>query len=186
MELPLFYAPGIQETSGQYALDENASRHCLHSLRKKTGDEVLLTDGNGKKFRGSISGITAGRCTVELICTELVHLPAYPYPSIAIPIPGNNSRWEWLVEKAVEIGISGIHPLKTGRSLKANLKETRIRQIMVSAMIQSRQYILPQLNPVQAFGDFISRDREGPGFIAHCMEGNRGPVPEKLDRGEKS
>jgi 16S rRNA (uracil1498-N3)-methyltransferase len=173
MESPLFFAPDLSETDSGYVLDENASRHCILSLRKKSGDAILLTNGKGMRFMAAISDADSRRCGVRILSAEKIKASPYPFPSMAIPIAGNLARFEWFLEKAVEIGVSAIHPLITERSRKGSYKEARSRQIMISAMLQSRQFELPILEPMQKMEEFIQDSRDGLLFIAHCMAGEK-------------
>jgi 16S rRNA (uracil1498-N3)-methyltransferase len=75
--------------------------------------------------------------------------------SIAISPLKNASRFEWFLEKATEIGVSEIIPLMSERTERQQLRQERLQNILVSAMLQSRQAWLPVLWPPTAFRDVL-------------------------------
>lgn len=173
MELPLFYTPDIKNNELEYALDENASRHCIRSLRKRSGDPILLTDGKGQRLSAVLVDTHRKQCQVRILSRENRPAASFPLPSLAVSIPKNASRFEWLLEKAVEIGISEIIPLQAGRSQKPEGKAARFRQILISAMLQSEQYYLPVLHELTSLNEVVKFTGWEQRFIAHCMGGEK-------------
>ena len=99
----------------------------------------------------------------------------FPYHlHIAIAPTKNMDRLEWFVEKATEIGISEITPLLCRYSERKVVKLERINKIIVSAMKQSKKSLLPQLNEMISFNDFIKKcEGHDNCFIAHCYNQNK-------------
>jgi 16S rRNA (uracil1498-N3)-methyltransferase len=91
--------------------------------------------------------------------------------SIAISLIKNNSRFEWFLEKATEIGVSEIIPLICERTEKQNFRLDRMKTILVSAMLQSQQTWLPALYEPIKFTQFITSAIDAKKMIAHCEEG---------------
>jgi 16S rRNA (uracil1498-N3)-methyltransferase len=55
-------------------------------------------------------------------------------------------------------------------SLRRTLRRDRIEKIVVGAVKQSRKSFMPQVNEMQGFREFITAERPGRKFIAHCYE----------------
>ncbi|WP_124979732.1 16S rRNA (uracil(1498)-N(3))-methyltransferase [Nonlabens xiamenensis] len=170
--MQLFYFPHINSESEHILLDKEEARHMTRVLRKKEGDQVSITDGNGNLFTGTIQLVTSNKCGIDLAFAK-----AYPAPSpqlhIAIAPTKMNDRTEWFLEKATEMGVSRITPLICDHSERLKIKPERFEKILVSAMKQSQQFYLPQLDPLTKFSDFIQENHAGLRLIAHCEERNK-------------
>ena len=78
---------------------------------------------------------------------------------------------EWLVEKAVEIGVGEITLLNCDHSERSFLKTDRLEKLAVSAMKQSLHTLLPEIHPAVSLRDLLSTFRfplSTQKFIAHC------------------
>ncbi len=171
MELPVFYAKDLQPGDGFYTMDEPTSKYCIQVLRKEKGDAVLLADGRGYRYEARITDDHRKKCVVQIQTYALTPTPA-PQLRIAIAFTKHAPRMEWFLEKAVEIGIQEIIPLVTHRTEKEKLKMERLENILVSAMLQSRQWYLPRLTEPEPFEKLVSW-HAGQRFIAHCLPENK-------------
>jgi 16S rRNA (uracil1498-N3)-methyltransferase len=181
--MQIFYAPDI--SGNFYFLDERESKHCIRVLRMVKGTPVKLIDGKGSLFEGVISEPDQKQCKIEI--NNVIHdfEKKSWYLHIAISPLKNPERFEWFIEKCVEIGIDEITPLVCRNSEKLTVKADRINNIIISAMKQSLKARMPVLNPVIKFNEFISRDHRGMRLIAHCTESaGKKPVGQILAMGE--
>lgn len=186
MKAPFFYAPGLQDSDDEFVLDEASSRHCIQVLRKKPGDSVLLTDGNGLSCLAFIATADKRRCVVTVNQARRVAAPE-PRLGIAVAFTRNPARIEWFVEKATEIGISDIYPLVCTRSTKVHYRKDRLGNIMVSAMLQSQQYLLPRLHDECLLDDFVGKDTGYPDrYLAHCEPEEKTPLQSLLVPGRSA
>lgn len=167
MALPLFYSAEITEQDEQHVLSEESSKHIVQVLRMKKEEELSITNGNGYMFITKIIDDHKKRVALQVLDKSL-H-PAKATISIGISLVKNVQRFEWFLEKAVEIGISEIFPLICARTEKHHFRTDRLKGIMVSAMLQSQQPWLPLLHQPQSFNHVINRPLEGNAFIAHCL-----------------
>lgn len=170
MDKTLFYAPSILEN---LTLPEEESVHCAKVLRMQSGDEMLITDGKGTFYEAIVSLPHQKHTTVEIKKKISFERPWKPGIHIAFAPTKNIDRTEWFVEKATEIGIDALTPLLTRYSERKEIKLARIEKILVSAMKQSQKAILPTLNPMSPFKEFISQPFAGMKLIAHCHEGEK-------------
>lgn len=165
MDKTIFYAPDILQDN---TLPQDESAHCVRVLRKKEGDEILVTDGKGHFFDAEIVEAHQKHCVVNIIQTITEPKPWSNYLHIAFAPTKNLDRIEWFAEKATEIGIDHLTPLLCRYSERKEVKLPRIEKILISAMKQSQKAVLPQLDELTSFSDFIKKPFYGQKFIAHC------------------
>lgn len=167
--MQLFYNPDITPGSTSFLFDKEESRHIIKVLRKKEGDTIQITNGAGYLFTSNIVFGNEKKCEVA-ITNEQFFEPA-PYTlHLAVAPTKLNDRYEWFLEKAVEIGINEITPLICEHSERTNFKADRFEKILQTAMKQSLQYYMPKLNEPVPFSAFINESKTGDLFIAHCEE----------------
>ncbi|MBC7936039.1 MAG: 16S rRNA (uracil(1498)-N(3))-methyltransferase [Rhizobacter sp.] len=172
MALPFFYNKDILPTDAIVVLDEDTSKHIVQVLRMQNGEQVKITDGKGNIFIGEITDNHRKKCVVTIVEKSATSNHKSKI-IIAISPVKNNSRFEWFLEKATEIGVSEIVPLICGRTEKQQLKTERLQGILISAMLQSQQAWLPQLQEAKKYSDYIKiamEDNSCQKFIAHCEE----------------
>lgn len=164
-------------------LDEDTSRHIVQVLRMKQGHELMLTDGKGHRFHATIRDAHKKHCLAFINNTEYFP-PIQPKTIIGISLVKNNSRFEWFLEKATEIGISEIVPLLCKRTEKEKFRMERLQGILVSAMLQSMQCWLPALHhPINfellfAMEEVVNASQK---FIAHCTDEEKLMLDDILD-----
>lgn len=169
MQLPYFYAPFLGTKSSNLGLEEDTARHIAQVLRMKEGDCIHLTDGKGRVATAKI--ISIGKKTCDVFLTDIKEFsPTNKNITIAVSLLKNAGRFEWLLEKSAELGINSIVPLICQRTERQQFRQDRLQNILVSAMLQSRQAWLTELpNPI-AYTDFIHQVKHENRFIAHCED----------------
>jgi len=101
--MQIFYTPEIY--GNNYTLNETESKHCVKVLRMMAGDSVKLIDGKGNLYEGVISDPDHKKCIIAITkISENFEKRDYKL-HIAISPLKNAERFEWFVEKSVEIGI---------------------------------------------------------------------------------
>jgi 16S rRNA (uracil1498-N3)-methyltransferase len=171
----LFFLEHIEARGITQVLPEESSRHIIQVLRMRVGDPLQLTDGRGKTALAMITDDHKKRCEVRI--DEIREMPPPDQQhTIAIALLKNNTRFEWFLEKAAELGISRIVPLLTARTEKSHLRFDRMKTILVSAMLQSQQAWLTDLSAPVSFEKWLNNAGEGGRFIAHCEPGEKGSL----------
>lgn len=135
-------------------LDEEESGHAVRVLRHKTGDVLQLTDGKGTLMEVKITDAHPKKCTFEIISSN-THARPSKYIHLAIAPTKNADRMEWLVEKAVEIGISELSLILCEHSERRVYKTDRLLKIAIAAMKQSHNFYLPRINELQPYSKFL-------------------------------
>lgn len=169
MSLPFFFVEDLSDKT--IVFDEDTSKHMINVLRMQKGEEVLLTDGKGKKALAIIIDDNRKKSVVEISSIE-TEPERKQKVIIGISLIKNASRFEWFLEKATEIGVSEIIPLICARTEKEKFRFDRMQNILISAMLQSQQCWFPILHQPTEFEKAIhlSFDQK---FIAHCEESNK-------------
>ena len=168
-----FFAPDL--SGATHTLPEDESKHAVRVLRLAPGDAVVLVDGRGSVFQAEVADANPKRC--QLRVTRQQQVPRRPYfVHVAVAPTKNLDRMEWLVEKAVEIGVDQLTFLRCARSERRELKLERLQKIAVSALKQSGQAWLPQLSELTDFTDFLPAIEGSTSFIGHLEAGDRTPL----------
>src|SRR5690554_3326515 len=108
--MQLFYHPELLESSTGAVFDKDESRHIIKVLRKKEGDQMLITNGNGFFFTSEITNTFSNKCEVKILNVEQ-QKPLPYHLHLAVAPTKLNDRYEWFLEKATEIGVSEITPI---------------------------------------------------------------------------
>jgi 16S rRNA (uracil1498-N3)-methyltransferase len=163
--MTIFYAPDLMQKN---ILPEEESAHAVKVLRLKSGDEIYIVDGKGGFFRSRITMPHQKKCEFEII-EQLENPDKRNYRiHIAIGPTKNIDRFEWFIEKAVEIGVDQITPVITRYSERKIIKPERLEKIIISASKQSLKAGFTILNPLCEFSEFVEKRRATQQFIAHC------------------
>ncbi len=181
--MQLFYNPNIDGSSNQFSLNPEESKHIVKVLRKTTGDQLHITNGNGYIFTVEIIEPSEKKCKVAIVDEEKIH-PAKHWLHMVVAPTKMNDRFEWFLEKATEIGVHEITPILCERSERKVIKPERLQKVLQSAMKQSLRAHLPKLNEAISLEKFLSKEQNGLLFIAHCedeekLELKRRVAPDK-------
>ena len=112
-----------------------------------------------------------------------------PYAlTLAVAPTKSPDRFEWLLEKATEVGVTEFLPLDTAHSERHVFKPARGEKVITAALKQSLKAYRPALLPLTPFREAVLRPFEGRRFIAHCAPA-RSPegkvyLPDALHPGE--
>ena len=172
MPLPFFYTDPIPPSDNIVVLNEENSKHIVQVLRMQNGNQIKLTDGLGNVFLAAITDAHKKKCTIKII-ESTRHEGAENKICIAVSLVKNNSRLEWFLEKATEIGVTEIVLLLCERTEKQYIRMDRMKGILISAMLQSQQAWLPILEEPKKYFEYIKSVQGGNKFIAHCIENKK-------------
>ena len=156
-------------TGGQVSLIGPEAHHLIHVMRARRGDKIVLFDGGGAEFSARVEQL--GRNDVELtvLSREDVdrELPFALILGVALP---KGDRQKWLVEKAVELGVSRVIPLKTQRSVAQPVRQAleRLRRTVIEASKQCGRNRLMEIVEPLDFSDYVDETRNQPcRLLAH-------------------
>jgi len=140
-------------------------------IDNETLSENVLTFGKGLLLNASIQQAHKKNAIVSVVERAQYNAPKQELV-MAVSLLKNTARLEWFLEKAAELGVDQIIPLRCERTEKMQFRTDRAQQILISAMLQSRQVFLTQISEPQSYASFIetiSNESSADKFIAHCM-----------------
>lgn len=170
MDTPFFFEADLPANPAHFPLSPETSKHCIQVLRMQQGASIVLTNGAGLKYDAVILAADKKQTVVSLDNPVFCPRPE-PLTTIAISFVKNPARMEWFLEKATEIGVSAVYPLIASRTERTHFKAERWENIIVSAMLQSRQVWKMKLHQPVDFSQLIQQKMAGLALIAHCEEG---------------
>jgi 16S rRNA (uracil1498-N3)-methyltransferase len=154
-----YYHPEINQST-ILALSLEESLH-LKTNRIQPETEILLSDGLGSLYSGIFKGFVSQLAQVEVVGKVKKEDNAYQL-WIWQPLLKNWSRLEWLIEKLVEVGVSGIGIFYCERCVRERIsstKEERWRKIIIEAAKQSGRIRFPILKVITNWSDFLTHCR---------------------------
>ena len=166
----IFYSNNINKSTKKIIILDQENSHLIKVLRKKTGDNVNITDGKGFLYSCSIIESYKNKSILE-IENAVEFKNELPKLKVAISLTKNKERFEWFLEKATEIGINEITPLICRYSERNKINLERSIKILISSMKQSLRYRLPIINKPVNFKDYIMSKSKNKvdSFIATCL-----------------
>lgn len=178
MQLPFFFEENIPDSSS-FTLSEETSRHIVLVLRMNEGEKLLITNGRGEIFTSSLLSANKKSAKVEVINNSII--PGRTNKIIiGISLIKSKNRFEWFLEKATEIGVSEIIPLICDRTEKQQFRHDRMKNILISAMLQSEQAWLPVLHQPLKYQNIIQEANFKNKYIAHCLKDQKKLLPSDL------
>lgn len=147
-------------------LSGSEAHHLLHVLRATTGLRVVLFDGSGSEFDAEIT--TCGRSSVELAVIERrVVDRELPFPlTVGAPLP-KGDRQRWLVEKAVELGVTRLVPLRTARTVGAGDKAgEKLDRYVIEASKQCGRNRLMEIAAPQTWSEWLATAPDARRLVA--------------------
>ncbi len=147
---------------GEFALAEAPSHHLLRVLRARRGQELTLFTGDGREYAATLTGVTG---KAALLAVEEVGLRDTASPlavTLAVPVL-RGERWDWLLQKATELGVARIQPLHSRfcqvplAEAQGEKRQKRWQEILIAAAEQSQATRLPALAPALSLADYLQQ-----------------------------
>jgi 16S rRNA (uracil1498-N3)-methyltransferase len=152
----LFVAPAALQAAS-VVISGDAFHH-LSVLRLRAGDEILLLDGCGCLGRAVLRQVTRSVAQAEVL--ERWEEKEELLPLRLLQGLPKGEKFEWLLEKGVELGISTFTPVVSERSQLRGEKSSRWQRIIQEAARQSRRPRLPTLEELQPLTQALAQTTE--------------------------
>jgi 16S rRNA (uracil1498-N3)-methyltransferase len=158
-------------------LDGPEAHHLIHVMRARPGTRVVLFDGSGAEFPAEVRQLHRSEVELAVQSRELVdrELPLRLVLAVALP---KGDRQKWLIEKAVELGVTQFVPLSTVRSVAQPAEQAlaRWRRSVIEASKQCGRNRLMELASPQNWEAFCGATVEVPcRLMAHPTGPQAGP-----------
>ena len=188
MEAPVFFAPPEAVQGENIILPKAEAHHARTVLRLKKNSQVIVVDGLGKAFRGTIGSLSSRKETIVEIQNEIRGF-GEPFANVTLAAGlSEGFKFDEVVQKCTELGIKNFVPLVTEKSkikisvaAKFDNKLKRLKRVALGAMKQSRRSFCPRILPIVKYSDFLnSEDGDSCKIIFHPVKQQRKTDPGKL------
>lgn len=154
--------------SGIVRLPPAEERHIFSSLRMREGNSLIISDGNGREARCVLSDQREAVIAEMLVPQGEPEIEIHLYPSIA-----KGERFEWMLQKSVELGVSSITPVLSERCIAgapSEDKRERWLKIMRGAAEQCGRNRIPKMRNTLVYKEVITTAQ---GLRLFCYEEER-------------
>jgi 16S rRNA (uracil1498-N3)-methyltransferase len=159
-----FYFPGVLPRTGEVEFPPAVAHHALNVLRLGRGDSVVLFDGRGGELHARLDVCARLAVAVDGQWQEVSR--ESPLDIVLIQALASSDKMDGIIQKAVELGASGIIPIQGARSVlrlageRADKKREHWRQIVIAACEQCGRNRLPFVAPVQDLAAYFAQAPE--------------------------
>ena len=157
--LERFFCP-IPPSGGLLTLEGDEARHLIRVRRVEVGEMVEVFDGRGSAYHARVASLGRDRADLEVVeGGGPDRSPAFAL-TLATAVP-KGERFDWLVEKATELGVARLIPLVTERSVvdPRSAKLDRLRRVVIEASKQCRRDRLMELDPPTPWAMLVETGR---------------------------
>ncbi len=139
----------------EIVLENDAARQMTAVLKLRTGERVVLCDGQGREAEYELLDIAKGEVGLVRM-GEARRVETEPPRFVALYAAIlKRENFEWAVQKATECGASEIVPLITDRTIKKDVKLERLSEIAREAAEQSGRGVVPAIMEPMKFEEAI-------------------------------
>ena len=164
--MPQFYLPPPWETQKPHPLPAELLHH-LRVRRISEGEVIPIFDGQGQIASATLVRLGSKSGELAIANVKQDTQSEMPYGITLAQGLAGGDKMDWVIEKAVETGASRINPLQCERSViklhrssdaeRAQKRLIHWRAITQSACEQCERTVLPQVEPIQAIADYLSK-----------------------------
>ncbi len=184
MRIPRIYTAQTLVTGDLIQLEEAASHHLSKVLRMQAGRELILFNGAGGEFAATINEVSKKYVSVLIAEHTADNRESSLQLELAIGI-SRGERFEWVLQKATELGVTKITPLitertevKTGGDRQEKLQD-RWQHILISACEQCQRNLLPELSAPMQISDWLNTVNADLRFVLHHRDSKTLPAEQK-------
>jgi 16S rRNA (uracil1498-N3)-methyltransferase len=162
-----FFTPPSHISKTHLTIQGDEFAHLTHVMRKKRGEVIRVVDGIGNAYEVVIESLNkhVAQCSIRSHFQRL-HEPTTDV-TLAVGILKNHAKFDFLVEKCTELGVKRIVPLLTERTIPRHAKIERWQKLALAAMKQSERCVLPTIQTLTPFDDFVRSSRADVKLFAH-------------------
>ena len=155
-----FFADPSWFRDGKIILEGSDVNHIKNVLRMRPGEEVQISDGSGKAYLCRVGSYAEGKAVLDIFreMDSDAELPSKIFLFQGLP---KGDKMDWIVQKAVELGVYSIVPFSAKRSIvkldekKARKRQERWQAIAKGASEQSGRSRIPEVQPVKSFAEAL-------------------------------
>lgn len=181
---PRLFVPAPITIDGSVHLTGNAAHYLTHVMRRAIGDPVKLCDDVGGEFLAELAAVGKRDCILSVRALLRAREAVDDFWLCASPI--KRQRWDWLIEKATELGVDKICPVTMERSIAERINLERARAIAQEAAEQCNRTALPHIDRLQSLKQLLANwpaerrlyfaDENGGDGLLHVVQAD-GNIP---------
>ena len=163
-----FYSPPKNISAKEVIIDGDEYAHLTHVMRKTTNDTIRVVNGLGTAYDVQLTDIKKKTAHGAILQIYRQHNEPATDLTIAVGILKNPSKFDFLVEKATELGVKQIIPLTTKRTIPSHAKIDRWQKLALAAMKQCGRSYLPKINELTDLNTLLKeKENYTTKLIAH-------------------
>lgn len=163
--LEFFYAPPQATAAGVIRIDGDEFVHLSHVMRRTPGDIIGIADGQGTAYTAEVTSVEKRMAICAIRSTHPLLHESPVRVVLAAALLKNPSRYDFLIEKATEIGVSAIVPIITDRTIPRHARTDRWQKLALAAMKQSGRCVLPRVHEPVPLATLLERSGS---YAAQC------------------
>lgn len=160
--MPVYFIRSTQVDRGRIVIQDRLAHHLRDVLRSQEGETLLLVDERPKRYTARLIESDRSQLILEVLQEESP--PPFPLPTLHLGVGLlKGEKFEWVLQKATELGAARITPLVTERAVirpkpdRVAHQQERWNKIVMEAAQQSGRWIIPILDqPVELLA-FLTR-----------------------------
>ncbi|NND71373.1 MAG: 16S rRNA (uracil(1498)-N(3))-methyltransferase [Rhodothermales bacterium] len=149
-----FYVHPSSISDEALILDGENFHHAVHVLRQQEGSKLTVVDGLGTRYHAVLERIDKRQAICAIESRDRSAFETASQIRLGVGLTKSKDRFEVLVEKAVELGVTELVPLRSTRVQGRGIREDRLNRIAVAAMKQSGRTRLMNIVPTQTVSGF--------------------------------
>ena len=170
--MPRFFLPAQSPEDGIFSITGENAKHISFSLRMRKGEHITVCDGEGTEYDCKLVSLDGQTVLAEVLETKR----SASEPPLRIRLYQSvpkGDKFDYIVQKAVELGISEIVRVYSARCIvKPDAKSeekrlTRLGKIAEEAAKQCGRGVIPQILPHMRYAEAVRACGEGPSFICY-------------------
>jgi 16S rRNA (uracil1498-N3)-methyltransferase len=160
VRLTRVYVEAALTPGSMVQLPPDTASHLAKVLRARSGDELILFNGDGREFNGAIEAVRGSRVTASVGGSRLVDRES-PLSIALVQCVPRGDRMDFIVQKATELGVARIVPVLSQRSVvrldgaQAEAKAVHWRAVAVSACEQCGRNRLPIIEAARPLLNYL-------------------------------
>lgn len=163
----LFYLPDTELCAhSEVQLQGQEAKHAARVLRKKVGDIIHLANGMGCKATGEITAVSKQSVSITITEKESKARPVIQ-KVLGFGVIKKRDRFEFAIEKAVELGATTICLFDAERSERSRINKDRLDAIIQSAFKQSGRWWMPEIVTKDSLNDVLLEFADHEIIMAH-------------------
>ncbi len=155
-DIELYFSP-LKVENGFLKITGEECHHIKDVMRHNIGDEIFVTNGSGSIFKTRIEQINKKEIKAEVI-EEKKYTNNFNKIIFCVPRLKSLDRFEFALEKCVELGITKFIVFESARTIAKGEKIERWQKILLAAMKQSLQAWLPEISYVKNYKQLFELD----------------------------